>query len=100
MSVAFIDEEIESADETAEIAAAQERVKKVMELAKEEGIKAEGLALKGKPYRAIVEASIEKHADLIVIGSHGRTGLERLLMGSTTERIIGHSESAVLVVKA
>jgi nucleotide-binding universal stress UspA family protein len=42
----------------------------------------------------------EKQADLIVVGSHGRRGLERLLMGSVTERVIGHSRSAVLVIKA
>jgi nucleotide-binding universal stress UspA family protein len=34
------------------------------------------------------------------MGSHGRTGLKRLLMGSVTERVIGHTDRAVLVVKA
>ncbi len=38
--------------------------------------------------------------DLIIVGSHGRTGIQRLRMGSVTERVIGHSETAVLVVKA
>jgi len=35
-----------------------------------------------------------------VVGSHGRTGISKFLMGSVTERVIGHAESAVLVVKA
>ena len=41
-----------------------------------------------------------KKVGLIVVGSHGRTGLKRLLMGSVTERVIGHANCAVLVVKA
>ena len=90
ISVATSDEEIKSAEDN---------VKKVVELAEKEGIKTDGLAVKGIPYEAIVDASKRKGADLIVVGSHGRTGLERLLMGSVTERVIGHSESAVLVVR-
>ena len=35
----------------------------------------------------------------LFVGSHGRTGIERLFMGSVTERVIGHTETAVLVVK-
>ena len=91
ISVATSDEEIKSAEDN---------VKKVVELAEKEGIKTDGLAVKGIPYEAIVDASKRKGADLIVVGSHGRTGLERLFMGSVTERVIGHSESAVLVVRA
>ena len=41
----------------------------------------------------------EKKADTIIIGSHGRTGLKRLLMGSVTEKVIGHAPCTVLVVK-
>jgi nucleotide-binding universal stress UspA family protein len=54
----------------------------------------------GSAYRAIVEAADARQADLIVMGSHGRTGLRRLLMGSVTERVIGYSPCAILVVKA
>jgi len=52
----------------------------------------------GEPYLAIVEEAEEQHADLIVMGSHGRTGLKRLLMGSVTSRVIGHAPCKVLVV--
>lgn len=90
ISVATSDEEIKSAEDN---------VKKVVELAEKEGIKTEGLMIKDEPYKSIVEISKQRNADLIVVGSHGRTGLERLLMGSVTERVIGHAESAVLVVK-
>ena len=90
---------ISVASSDAEILSAEDYVKEVSELAEKEGIKTEGLTVKGKPYEAIIETSKQRRADLIVMGSHGRTGLERLLMGSVTERVIGHSESAVLVVK-
>lgn len=84
----------------AERKAAEDNVKKTVELAAKEGLAAEGLTVIGKPYEAITETAKQKRADLIVVGSHGRRGLERLLMGSVTERVIGHTETAVLVVRA
>ena len=53
----------------------------------------------GRPEEGIIACAKEHGADLIVMGSHGRTGLERLLIGSVSERVIGHSECPVLVVK-
>jgi hypothetical protein len=55
--------------------------------------------LSGKPAEAIIETANEKSADLIILGSHGRTGIERLLMGSVAERVIVMSSCAVMVVK-
>jgi len=54
----------------------------------------------GSAYRLIVDAAAEWDAGLIVMGSHGRTGLKRLLMGSVTERVVGDAPCPVLVVKA
>ena len=54
----------------------------------------------GDAYEMIVDISKKKKADIIVMGSHGRTGLTRLLMGSVTSRVIGHAPCSVLVVKA
>jgi nucleotide-binding universal stress UspA family protein len=54
----------------------------------------------GAAYRVIVELAREWQAGLIVMGSHGRTGLKRLLMGSVTERVVGLAPCPVLVVKA
>lgn len=82
------------------LAAAKESVERVRQIAEKEGIKVESLTLSGTPYEVIVSTAEQKGADLIVVGSHGRTGVKRLLMGSVTERVIGHSKSAVLVVKA
>jgi nucleotide-binding universal stress UspA family protein len=82
-----------------ELQAAERNVKKVKDAAEKEGVKADGLVLGGKPSEAIIQAAKEKNADLIVLGSHGRTGVEKLLMGSVAERVIVLSSSAVLVVK-
>jgi nucleotide-binding universal stress UspA family protein len=82
------------------LGAAKESVERVRQIAEKEGIKVESLTLSGIPYEVIVNTADRKGADLIVIGSHGRTGVKRLLMGSVTERVIGHSKSAILVVKA
>lgn len=64
-----------------------------------EGIKAEGVVKEGDAYKSIVDIAEKQKADAIIMGSHGRTGLKRLLMGSVTERVIGHSPCPVLVVK-
>lgn len=80
--------------------AAESNIKNVKEIAEKEDVKIEELILEGRPYEAIINAAKEKGVDLIVVGSHGRTGLDRLLMGSVTERIIGHADCAVLVVRA
>jgi nucleotide-binding universal stress UspA family protein len=88
------------ASSDAEIASAKDNVSKVAEAAEKEGIKTAPVVTTGKPYEAIIETSKQEKADLIVVGSHGKTGLVRLLMGSVTERVIGHAEAAVLVVKA
>jgi nucleotide-binding universal stress UspA family protein len=74
-------------------------VEEIAALAQTRGITAKGVVLEGEPYRAIVALGQEEKAGLIVMGSHGRTGLKRLLMGSVTERVIGHTPCPVLVVK-
>ena len=62
-------------------------------------LKAAGFLREGPPARAITELARHEKASLIVMGSHGRTGLKRLLMGSVTERVIGDAPCPVLVVK-
>ncbi|MBI5674607.1 MAG: universal stress protein [Nitrospirae bacterium] len=67
--------------------------------AEKEGVSAEIFVKEDEPYRAIVDLAEELNSDIIILGSHGRTGMRRLLMGSVTERVIGHANCAVLVVK-
>jgi nucleotide-binding universal stress UspA family protein len=53
----------------------------------------------GKPYQEIVSAAKVLDADLIVISTHGYTGLKHTLLGSTAERVVRHAECPVLVVR-
>ncbi len=52
----------------------------------------------GSTADGIIDCSKEFNADLIVIGTHNRTGLDRLLMGSVAEHVVRHSKVPVLVV--
>jgi nucleotide-binding universal stress UspA family protein len=55
--------------------------------------------LEGDPATAIVRYAADAGTDLIVMGTHGRTGLERLLMGSVAEKVMREAPCSVLVVK-
>ncbi len=79
---------------------AKDLVDDIRKKAASEGIKAEGIVREGEAYKSIVNVSKEENADAVILGSHGRTGLRRLLMGSVTEKVIGYSPCPVLVVKA
>ena len=57
------------------------------------------LVFQGRPYEVIIQVAQKKSMDLIVLGAMGKTGLESLLMGSVTERVIAQAPCAVLVVK-
>ena len=64
-----------------------------------QGVTLETMIPMGRPEEGIVKAAEFKQASLIIVGSHGRTGLKRLLMGSVAERVIGHAKCPVLVAK-
>jgi universal stress protein A len=53
----------------------------------------------GSPAEAIVSYAEEKHVDLIVIGTHGRTGLFHIIMGSTAESVVRHANCPVVTFK-
>ncbi len=52
----------------------------------------------GNPYETILKIADEWEADLIVLGTHGRTGLSHLLMGSVAEKITRHSTKPLLII--
>ncbi len=60
----------------------------------------ESLVLWGNPPIDICRIAEERHADLIVTSTHGRTGLAHLFMGSVAERVVRHAPCSVLVVRA
>lgn len=74
-------------------------VERVVRLLKDQGVEADGLVGSGSAPDVIANAARDRGADLIVMGSHGRTGLGRLLLGSNSERVIGQASCPVMVVK-
>jgi nucleotide-binding universal stress UspA family protein len=82
-----------------DIPVATEVVRSLEAAASQQGITLDTMIPMGRPEVGIVKAAEFKQASLIIVGSHGRTGLKRLLMGSVAERVIGHAKCPVLVVK-
>lgn len=52
----------------------------------------------GKPFVEILKLSKERAVDLIVVGSHGRTGIEHVMLGSTSDRLVRRAKVPVLVI--
>ena len=65
-----------------------------------EGVEASYVVESGPPKDRIVEYAIENDIDLIVMGTHGRTGLGRLVMGSVAEAVVRKAECPVLALKS
>jgi nucleotide-binding universal stress UspA family protein len=74
-------------------------VEGVRKRAAEAGVKAAGFVKEGDAFEAITGLAEDNKAGVIVLGSHGRTGLTRLLMGSVTAKVIGLAQCPVLVVR-
>jgi len=59
----------------------------------------EKVVVKGVPFVEIIKTARAQHADLIVIGTHGRTGVNHMLYGSTAEKVVRKSPCPVLTVR-
>ncbi len=71
----------------------------VAEAAKQAGITLETCEMSGNPPRSIVQFAKQVAADLVVMGTHGRSGIARAVLGSVTEDVIRHAPCPVLVVR-
>ena len=78
---------------------AERELPKIAECEECAGIDVEEVIVHGDAASEIVRVARERNADLIVISSHGRTGLGRILFGSTAESVVRHAPCPVLVVK-
>lgn len=87
------------AREEGELPEAEAIVQKMLMRANRLGIPMDIRVSVGAPDDVITQTALAKRVHLIVMGSHGRTGLKRLLMGSVTARVIGAAPCPVLVVK-
>jgi len=77
----------------------QQYINYALGLAEKEGVKDASLLAKGRPFDQIVRLAKEQNMDLIVMGTYGLRGAERILIGSVAERVIEYSPCPVLVVK-
>lgn len=80
-------------------AAAQHHLARLLGRAKRAGVRARGLVLDGEAAREIVRAARAKRTDVIVMGTHGRTGLAKLFLGSVAERVVGTAPCPVMTVR-
>lgn len=78
---------------------AERRLAAAVSQAERSGIATAGTLVKGVPAEVIVRVARREGADLIVIGTHGRSGLGRLFMGSVAARVLGTATCPVLTVR-
>jgi nucleotide-binding universal stress UspA family protein len=64
-----------------------------------ENVEVESVILEGSPSREIVDFAEKNDIDLIVMGTFGKTGIRRFLLGSVAENVVRHSRKAVFVVR-
>ncbi len=81
-------------------AEANESVKVAKQALTDAGVNVESLVVEAHTaWRGIVEAGESLRADLIVMGSHGRNALEKLVLGSVAQAVLSHTKLPVLVVR-
>jgi nucleotide-binding universal stress UspA family protein len=78
----------------------EETTEEAVDEARQAGVEAVGAVRTGLPHRTILDYAEEIEADLIVMGTHGRTGLERYLLGSVTEKVVRTADVPVLTIRA
>jgi universal stress protein A len=82
------------------MAATEEQLKRLVKKQGLDGIVERTLVRYGSPYNEISAAAKSLKSDLIVIATHGYTGLKHVFLGSTTERVVRHAPCPVLVIRA
>jgi nucleotide-binding universal stress UspA family protein len=68
--------------------------------AKTAGVGADSLIVENRhPHEAIIDAAMSRGADMILMASHGRSGIKAVLLGSVTQKVLTHSDLPVLVYR-
>lgn len=78
---------------------AQQRMQALLNRVHQAGLQGEIVIVHNVPFQAIIDTAIDNGADLIVMGTHGRTGLTHVLMGSVAERVVRLAPCPVLVTR-
>jgi nucleotide-binding universal stress UspA family protein len=77
----------------------EEAIEEIRDRADAAGVALETAIEDGSPHRSILEYADSEGVDLIVMGTHGRSGLDRYLLGSVTERVVRGADAPVLTVR-
>ena len=77
----------------------EQALERVRRRADDEGVTVETVTLEGSPSRKIVDYARRAGCDLVVMGTHGRGGIDRLLLGSVAERVVRSADVPVLTVR-
>jgi universal stress protein A len=80
-------------------AQASRKLQKLLARARKARVSAKGRLLRGVPHEAIVRAARSERADLVVLGTHGRTGAGRFFLGSVASRVIATAPCPVLTAR-
>jgi nucleotide-binding universal stress UspA family protein len=78
---------------------AEKRMKSLLPAATRKTVERETVILKGAPFLEIIRFAREKDIDLIIIGTHGRSGFQQIIFGSTAEKVVRKAPCPVLSVK-
>ena len=78
---------------------AEQIVARTAQVLRAAGLKVSTVVEEGDPKTKILDSAAAWHADLIVVGSHGRKGLERFLLGSVSEAVARHASCSVEIVR-
>src|SRR5262249_43964504 len=79
--------------------AAQKELDRIVNRLREGGLKAKPLLKVGSPFLEILHTAQAEGSDLIVLGTHGRTGIAHVLMGSVAERVVQKAPCPVLTIR-
>jgi len=78
---------------------ARQQAQKALARVLKAGIQGDSILVEGTPFQTIIDTAKDKEADLIVMGTHGRTGLSHVLMGSVAEKVVRLAPCPVLVTR-
>ncbi len=90
---------ISVAKRDSDIGYCEEAIKTVKEAAEREGVKVQTVLAKGEPFEQICDTANKNTVGLIVMGTYGKTGIEKFFMGSVAEKVIATIARPILVVK-
>jgi nucleotide-binding universal stress UspA family protein len=78
----------------------QQKIEAVVQQVRQHGLPCDAAVVHGAPFQQIVDLATSKQVDLIVMGTHGHTGLQHLLLGSVAEKVVRLAPCAVLVTRS